>query len=127
MHLRFANHLNFSTLPGAALLTPVAIESATKQQLEWDWDSEHLDRKRESDADRSLHGSGPFEVDRKVLKDVVRERTSTDVARIKFLSAGNVFKFRIEFVINVFMGVFQYRDIPQSIPRYLGRWQRSSG
>lgn len=56
--------------------------------LEWDWDVEHADRKAEAKADAALHGALPFEVDRKVLKDVVREKMGAEVVRIKFLSAG---------------------------------------
>nr|GAT51660.1 predicted protein [Mycena chlorophos] len=60
--------------------------------LEWDWDIEHADRKREALADSAQHGSMPFEVDRRVLKDVVFEHMKTPVARIMFLSAGTFHK-----------------------------------
>ncbi|KAJ7773833.1 hypothetical protein B0H16DRAFT_1450648 [Mycena metata] len=60
--------------------------------LEWDWDIEHADRKREAQADAALHGATPFEVDRRVLKDVVMEHMKTPVARIVFLSAGTFHK-----------------------------------
>ncbi|KAJ7735375.1 hypothetical protein DFH07DRAFT_987346 [Mycena maculata] len=60
--------------------------------LEWDWDIEHADRKRERQADAALHGATPFEVDRRVLKDVVLEHMKTPVARIVFLSAGTFHK-----------------------------------
>lgn len=64
-------------------------EMATaKPALEWDWDVEHEDRRREKKADASLRGAAPFEVDRKVLKDIVREKMGLEVGRIKFLSAG---------------------------------------
>ncbi len=56
--------------------------------LEWDWDIEHEDRRQERKADSALKGAAPFEVDRRVLKDVVRERMGVEVGRIKFLSAG---------------------------------------
>ena len=56
--------------------------------LEWDWDVEHEDRRHEKQADAALHNALPFLVDRSVLKDVVREKFSSPVARIKFLSAG---------------------------------------
>jgi len=56
--------------------------------LQWDWATEHADRKRESKADAALHGASPFEVDRRVLKDVVREKMGVDVGRVTFLSAG---------------------------------------
>ncbi|CAK5272451.1 unnamed protein product [Mycena citricolor] len=60
--------------------------------LEWDWDIEHADRKLERQADAALHGATPFEVDRRVLKDVVLEHMRVPVARIVFLSAGTFHK-----------------------------------
>ncbi|KAJ7624922.1 hypothetical protein FB45DRAFT_924537 [Roridomyces roridus] len=60
--------------------------------LEWDWDIEHADRKLEREADAALHGATPFEVDRRILKDVVLEHMKTPVARIMFLSAGTFHK-----------------------------------
>lgn len=57
-------------------------------QLEWDWDIEHADRKREAKADAALHGATPFQVDRRVLKDVVHEKAGIEVGKITFLSAG---------------------------------------
>lgn len=59
-----------------------------KPPLVWDWDVEHEDRKRERKADATLRGAAPFEVDRRVLKDVVREKMGLEVGRIRFLSAG---------------------------------------
>ncbi|KAJ6571519.1 hypothetical protein B0H19DRAFT_1255487 [Mycena capillaripes] len=67
-------------------------ELANAPPLEWDWDIEHADRKREAQADAALHGATPFEVDRRVLKDVVLEHMKTPVARIVFLSAGTFHK-----------------------------------
>ncbi|PFH45421.1 hypothetical protein AMATHDRAFT_184595 [Amanita thiersii Skay4041] len=63
-------------------------DNAKLPQLEWDWEREHADRKLEAKADVALHGSIPFQVDRKVLKDVVRERIGVEVGNIKFLSSG---------------------------------------
>jgi hypothetical protein len=59
-----------------------------KPPIEWDWDLEHEDRRIEAQADAAMHGFQPFQVDRKVLKDVVREKMDTEVGRIKFLSSG---------------------------------------
>ena len=56
----------------------------------WDWDIEHADRKREATADAAVHGSIPYQVDRRVLKDVVREKTGMDVGRITFFGAGEL-------------------------------------
>ncbi|KAG6909010.1 hypothetical protein DXG01_002396 [Tephrocybe rancida] len=58
------------------------------EPLQWSWEIEHADRKREATADAAAHGSTPFQVDRRVLKDVVRENKGVDVGRIEFLSAG---------------------------------------
>ena len=56
--------------------------------LVWDWDVEHEDRRAEAKADAAVHGATPFQVDRKLLKDIVHERMGAEVARIKFLGAG---------------------------------------
>lgn len=57
--------------------------------LVWDWDVEHEDRRAEAKADAAVHGATPFQVDRKLLKDIVHERMGAEVARIKFLGAGS--------------------------------------
>ena len=59
-----------------------------KPPIEWDWDLEHEDRRVEAHADAAMHSFQPFQVDRKLLKDVVREKMGTEVGRIKFLSSG---------------------------------------
>ncbi|KII84602.1 hypothetical protein PLICRDRAFT_179412 [Plicaturopsis crispa FD-325 SS-3] len=64
----------------------------TGSLLEWDWDTEHADRKREAKADAALHGAQPFQVDRRLLKDVVREKMGCEVGRITFLSSGTFHK-----------------------------------
>lgn len=56
--------------------------------LTWDWAIEHEDRKRERKADAASHEPTPFEVDRKILKDVVREKMGVEVGRIRFLNSG---------------------------------------
>jgi hypothetical protein len=69
------------TLPTLFTLDPTTT-------LEWDWDIEHADRKLEAKADAEWQSELPFQVDRKVLKDVVRERMGLEVGRIHFLSLG---------------------------------------
>ncbi|OSX63463.1 hypothetical protein POSPLADRAFT_1180391 [Postia placenta MAD-698-R-SB12] len=64
----------------------------TKPPLVWDWDIEHADRKEEAKADAAIHGHPPFQVDRKLLKDIVQERMGTDVVRVRFLGAGTFHK-----------------------------------
>ena len=56
--------------------------------LVWNWDAEHADRKLEAKADAALRDAAPFQVDRKLLKDIVHEKMGSQVARIKFLGAG---------------------------------------
>ncbi|EPQ53549.1 hypothetical protein GLOTRDRAFT_116957 [Gloeophyllum trabeum ATCC 11539] len=73
-------------------IAAAAEEAARKPVIEWDWDVEHEDRKREKKADAAIHGAAPFEVDRRVLKDVVQEKMGTEVGRIVFLSAGTFHK-----------------------------------
>jgi len=68
----------------------VATPSQHLPPVVWDWDIEHTDRKREAIADAAVHGSIPYQVDRRVLKDVVREKTGLDVGRITFLGAGEL-------------------------------------
>lgn len=62
--------------------------SHTDVVVQWSWDVEHADRRKEAKADAALHGATPFEVDRRVLKDVVREKSDMEVGRIEFLSSG---------------------------------------
>lgn len=73
-----------------SLASSVAVPPQRIPPLIWDWDIEHADRKREAIADAAVHGSTPYQVDRRVLKDVVREKTGIDVGRITFLGAGEL-------------------------------------
>lgn len=73
-------------LPGTAPLPPLPTTNYTP--IEWNWDVEHADRRREAKTDASLHDAQPFQVDRRVLKDIVREKTHCEVGRITFLSSG---------------------------------------
>ncbi|KAI0264610.1 hypothetical protein BC834DRAFT_826020 [Gloeopeniophorella convolvens] len=71
----------------------LASATAPKQPvIEWDWDREHEDRRREVKADAAVHGAQPFYVDRSLLKDVVREKMGCQVGRITFLSSGTFHK-----------------------------------
>ncbi|KAK7437467.1 hypothetical protein VKT23_018538 [Stygiomarasmius scandens] len=66
--------------------------SPDEDVLEWSWEAEHADRKREANLDASMHHETPFEVDRKLLKDVVFEKMGVAVLRIMFLSSGTFHK-----------------------------------
>jgi hypothetical protein len=74
-------------LPGTL---PLPQPSPSMSPIQWDWDLEHHDRSLEAKADAALHGAQPFQVDRRVLKDVVREMTACEVGRINFLSSGTL-------------------------------------
>ncbi len=65
-----------------------ASKPVEKKPLVWDWALEHEDRKKEAKSDEARHGAGPFQVDRKLLKDIVREKMEAEVVRIQFLGAG---------------------------------------
>lgn len=70
----------------------MADDLCSKAPLVWDWDIEHADRKSEAKADAAVHGAPPFQVDRKLLKDIVQEKMGEDVVRIRFLGAGTFHK-----------------------------------
>ncbi|RXW22754.1 hypothetical protein EST38_g3099 [Candolleomyces aberdarensis] len=74
--------------------------SFTEPPLAWDWDIEHEDRQRERRADAAMRDTTPFEVDRRLLKDVVREKMGIEVGRIKFLSAGTFHKAYVITLVN---------------------------
>jgi hypothetical protein len=56
--------------------------------IEWDWALEHADRKHEAKADSAVHGAPIFNVDRNILRDVIKEKMECRVGRIMFLSSG---------------------------------------
>ncbi|KAL4259966.1 Altered inheritance of mitochondria protein 9, mitochondrial [Pleurotus pulmonarius] len=70
----------------------IPLAAPPQPKLEWDWDIEHEDRRKEAKADAAMHGAAPFLVDRRVLKDVVTEKVGVDVGRISFLSSGTFHK-----------------------------------
>lgn len=79
--------MNMSVLPDSVSLVS---QQTSKPLIEWDWDVEHQDRRCEAAADARMHGAQPFEVDRKVLKEVVKEKMGSEVGRIKFLNSGEL-------------------------------------
>ncbi|TFK25349.1 protein kinase subdomain-containing protein PKL/CAK/Fmp29 [Coprinopsis marcescibilis] len=78
-------------LPEHAPVSPT-LPQPLPPPLNWDWDIEHEDRRLERKADAAYHHEIPFEVDRRLLKDVVREKMGSEVGRIKFLSSGTFHK-----------------------------------
>ena len=80
---------NISYLPTPPPETePVKPGLSAAMPIEWSWEVEHEDRRRENKADAAVHGAQPFLVDRRLLKDVVREKLECEVGRIQFLSSG---------------------------------------
>lgn len=85
-------------IPIPRIKTDLVVDVDAAQQpvprplVEWDWDVEHADRAKEAESDRAAGQDavthGPFQVDRRVLRDVVRERMGEEVGRIEYLSAG---------------------------------------
>ncbi|KAI0694201.1 hypothetical protein BC835DRAFT_1350457 [Cytidiella melzeri] len=67
-------------------------EPTEKKVRAWSWELEHEDRKKEAKADAAIHGAPPFQVDRKLLKDIVREKMEAEVVRIQYLGAGTFHK-----------------------------------
>lgn len=85
MHI---DHQKFLHLKETEPVDVDKLDNLPRLSLVWDWTLEHEDRKKERNVDAVMHGLMPFEVDRKLLKDVVREKTGVEVARITFLSSG---------------------------------------
>ncbi|EMD31876.1 hypothetical protein CERSUDRAFT_119156 [Gelatoporia subvermispora B] len=73
-------------------LTAMQADRCSRPPLQWDWDIEHEDRRKEAKADAAVHNAQPFQVDRKLLKDIVQTKTEVDVVRIQFLGAGTFHK-----------------------------------
>ncbi|KAI0776373.1 hypothetical protein BC629DRAFT_1525836 [Irpex lacteus] len=65
-----------------------ASKPVEKKPLVWDWALEHEDRKKEAKSDEARHGAGPFQVDRKLLKDIVREKMEAEVGYLITLADG---------------------------------------
>jgi hypothetical protein len=86
-------------------------ERPAKKKLEWDWGLEHQDRAKETKADRAVHHAQPFLVDRRVLRDVVKEKFRLDVARIVFLSSGASHNLRNSFLVLMPLSISQAPSI----------------
>lgn len=74
---------DLSTTPGAS--AQFQRTTTPLKHLEWDWDAEYADRAREKRHDGT---DTSFQIDRRVLRDVVKEKLSAEVARIRFMSSG---------------------------------------
>ncbi|THH32577.1 hypothetical protein EUX98_g1626 [Antrodiella citrinella] len=88
-----SGHKATNDCSSSGLISPtMQLPGYTKPLLQWDWDIEHQDRRREAKADAVVHNTQPFQVDRKLLKDIVHEKMGTEVARVQFLGAGTFHK-----------------------------------
>lgn len=78
-------------LPGTVPLPP---SPASHTPVRWSDDEELADRQREADADSAAAHAAiqPFHIDRRVLRDIVREYAHAQVGRITFLSSGTFHK-----------------------------------
>ncbi|KAI6040112.1 hypothetical protein EDC04DRAFT_2679705 [Pisolithus marmoratus] len=77
--------------PGTVPLPP---SPASYTPVRWNHDEELADRRREADADSvTVHAAiQPLHVDRRVLRDIVRDSVHAQVGRITFLSSGTFHK-----------------------------------
>ena len=75
---------DFSKTPGTSsqLEHPPAL---TPSKLEWDLDIDLADRAREKRHDGA---DTSFQVDRRIMRDIVKEKLGQEVARIRFISSG---------------------------------------
>jgi len=92
LRLEHVEETSWADDEASASSSPVMLHQ-DEPPLQWDWDIEHEDRRREREADAKMRDAAPFEVDRRLLKDVVREKMGKEVGRIKFLSAGEYARF----------------------------------
>ncbi|KAI6112096.1 hypothetical protein EDD16DRAFT_1604378 [Pisolithus croceorrhizus] len=85
-------------LPGTV---PLPSPPASYAPVRWSDAEELVDRQREADADSAAVHTPiqPFHVDRRVLRDIVREYAHAQIGRITFLSSGTFHKaYLITFV-----------------------------
>ena len=101
-------------------------EPAEKKPFVWDWAIEHEDRKKEAKSDETRHVAGPFQVDRKLLKDIVREKMGADVVRIQFLGAGAFTSTRYFWSIRLTLCLTRSRYFSQGMSRSFYRLQLDS-
>lgn len=87
-------------------------DTTGKPSLAWSWPLEHEDRKKEAQADAAVHGAPPFQVDRKLLKDIVQEKMKRDVVRIRFLGAGK-YAYSVCHAYNRLKRFWNSRHLPQ--------------
>ena len=77
--------------------TPIAGGNFPASYFKWDPEREAEDREREAKA----NADHPFDIDRRVLRDVVGQKMGAEVARIQFLSSGLYFIYPASFQFQV--------------------------
>ena len=82
--LREESMEDHSTTPGASLL-PERSPTVTSIKLEWDPDIDLADRVREKRHDGA---DTSFQLDRRIMREIVKEKLGHEVARIRFISSG---------------------------------------
>lgn len=75
--------------PSLPPISPTQTKKKPVKKLEWDWALEHADRARESRLDAAGGVGDIFQIDRKALRDVVKEKMGGEVVRIRFISSGS--------------------------------------
>lgn len=98
----------------ASKTSQVSAKAPEQTSLAWSWEIEHEDRKKEAKADAAIHGAPPFQVDRKLLKDIVHEKMGAEVARIQYLGAGECkHVFPVVFGAKLTVVFSSSRNLPQ--------------
>ncbi|KAI6011902.1 hypothetical protein PISMIDRAFT_96398 [Pisolithus microcarpus 441] len=102
-------------LPGTV---PLPSPPASYTPVRWSDEEELADRRREADADSAAVHTPvqPFHVDRRVLRDIVREYAHAQVGRITFLSSGTFHKAYIITLVDT--RLFIARVARRFMPRF---------
>lgn len=102
-------------LPGTL---PLPSPPASYTPVRWSDEEELADRRREADADSAAVHTPvqPFHVDRRVLRDIVREYAHAQVGRITFLSSGTFHKAYIITLVDT--RLFIARVARRFMPRF---------
>lgn len=75
--------------PSPPPTSPTQTKKKPVKKLEWDWALEHADRTRELRLDAAGGVGDIFQIDRKALRDAVKEKMGGEVVRIRFISSGS--------------------------------------
>lgn len=92
--------------PSPPPTSPTQTKKKPVKKLEWDWALEHADRTRESRLDAAGGVGDIFQIDRKALRDAVKEKMGGEVVRIRFISSGSSSSFHSFSLAYVHTGTF---------------------